>query len=169
MSSDLSSEALDLLKTLKRIKPIKTWGIDFIDKRTVLLEYGYKQQGKELDALFEEVVNQGYVKKIQSGAYQLLAKANNFDFQSKGGDTIFSGNFHGSPIANNSNNVHQAVDMSSYTIEIQNEVAELQDAIKTKDSSRAKRIVDGLWVSAPALVLQLLQIGLGAGIGQIDR
>ena len=166
--NDLSNDAIDLLKTLKRIKPIKTWGMDFIDKRSVLLEYGYKQHGSELDTVFAELIEKSYIKEIQSGAYQLLAKGNNLDLSPTISPSVTNqfGDIIGSNVANMSPNVQQTLDLSSYSIEIQEEVAELHEAIKSKDDTRSKHIIDGLLVSAPALVLNLVQIGLSAMGGE---
>ena len=75
------------------------------------------------------------------------------------------GDISHSNIANMSSHITQNLDLSSYSVEIQKEIAELQKAVKANDDTRAKRIIDGLWVSAPALVLSMIQIGLGVAGG----
>lgn len=159
--SKISGEAIDLLKSLKRVNKRKIIAGDYIDKRTVCLDYGLKQNSKELDPLFAELANNGYIK-YESGAYRLLAKALNQDSVTNHSTNIFSGVFTQSTIANMSSDIRQTLDLSNYSIEIQNEVAELQEAIRLKDDTSTKRIIDGLWISAPQLVLNLLQVGLAA-------
>ncbi len=156
---NISEPAEDLLQALKRIKKIKRGAVEYIDKRRVLIDYGYDQNGKELDPLFDELREKGYIKK-ESGAYRLLAKALNQAPGLNHSVNVFSGTFTQANIANNSPNAMQSIDLRSYSAEIQMEVENLQEAIAAKDDTRAKRIIDGLWVSAPQLVLGLIQIGL---------
>ena len=59
-----------------------------------------------------------------------------------------------------SSDVRQSLDLSSYSIEVQKDVAALQEALESNDDTRAKRIIDGLLISAPQLVLSLMQVGL---------
>lgn len=158
--NDISNEAQDLLTTLKRINKIRTMAGNFIDKRSVLLDYGYKQNGKELDPLFAELTEMGYLK-YQSGAYRLLAKAlNQAATQIPSVVNNHFSDINNSNIANMSSRFSQQLDLTSYSLEVQKEVAELQEAARSNDDTRAKRIIDGLWVSAPQLVLSLLQVAL---------
>ncbi len=159
--SSLSEEAQDLLVTLKRIKKIKTLAGEFIDKRRVLVDYGYDQNGKQLDELFTELKNSGYIKK-ESGAYQLLAKASNWqpDRASAQHLTIYS-DVNNSNISHLSPNAAQQLNVSDLDNETKEKLDMLIDAVQNKDTSRVKRVLDGLIVSSPSLMIQILQLGLG--------
>ena len=158
---DVSDKAQDLLVTLKRIKKIKTLAGEFIDKRRVLLEYGYDQNGKQLDELFTELKDAGYIKK-ESGAYQLLAKALNWQPSETSAQnvTIYSG-VQNSNIAHLSPNTAQQLNVGELDEYTKEKLDTLIDAVQKKDNSRIKGIIDGLIVSSPALMLQILQLGLG--------
>lgn len=173
--SDISTEAQDLLTTLKRIPKSSRVGGEFVAKRLAVADYGQKQNSKELDPLFDELEAAGYIKKQSPVAYRLLAKALNQG--ASRATSVVNNNFsdiNNSNIANMSPNVQQTLDLSNYSAEIQKEVAELQEAIGQNDDTRAKRIIDGLWVSAPQLVLSVLQLGSGCrmvnngSMGDID-
>jgi hypothetical protein len=159
--SGVSEEAQDLLITLKRIQKIKTLGGEFIDKRRVLVEYGHDQNGKQLDELFTELKDAGYIKR-NSGAYQLLAKASNWQPSTAFGQqvTIYSDVQH-SNIAHLSPSTAQHLNVSELDNDTKEKLDVLIDAVERKDNSRVKAIVDGLIISSPALVLQILQLGLG--------
>ena len=159
--SDISEEAQDLLVTLKRIKKITTLAGEFIDKRRVLVEYGYDQNGCQLDGLFTELKNIGYIKK-ESGAYQLLAKALNWQpaVSPSQNVTIYS-DVKNSNIAHSSSNILQKFNISELDDDTRIKLDDLIKALQKKDSSRIKAIIDGLIIASPALVIQILQIGLG--------
>lgn len=158
---DISKKATDLLITLKRIKKTKSRGGDFIDKRRVLVEYGFDQNSKQLDELFSELENNGYII-YQRGAYRLLAKALNKTYASRGSRnvTIYS-DVNNSNIAHMSSNLVQKLQINNLDEETKLQLELLIEAVKKKDKSRIQSIFDGLVVSSPALVLQILQIGLG--------
>lgn len=158
--NELSSDAIDLLVTLKRIKKIPKLAGSFIDKRIVLIEYGYDQNSNKLDSLFKELLNASFIKK-QSGAFLLLAKAQNWTPpSSSNGVTVYSG-IYGSNISHMSTNIAQELTIKNLDEDTKKKLSELIDAVQKNEQPRAQKIIDGLFVSSPALILQILSIGLG--------
>jgi hypothetical protein len=157
----ISEDAQDLLISLKRTNKINTMAGSFIDKRRVLVEYGHDQNGSQLDGLFIELEEAGYIKK-ESGAYLLLAKALNWQpaITPPQNVTIYS-DVQNSNIAHLSPNTLQRLNIGELDEDTKEKLDTLIDAVEKKDNSRIKGIVDGLIVSSPALILQILQIGLG--------
>lgn len=172
----LSENAFDLLSTIrKRGRKFGGTGTFFTDSEVA---YWYHDDSDEdlLDendrAAIAELIEIGLAKSWQDNndEYTLTPRGENYVQTQPNTTSHITQNFSGinnSNIANMSPGAHQSLDISSYELEVQEAVAELQDAVVSKDDTRAKRIIDGLWVSAPQLALSLIQIGLSAsGIKQ---
>lgn len=167
--ANISDDAYILLKTSRK-NALKTWGGKVFDKSRIAAWYNEDEEGEEwmvnAQSLIDELVAArliGYEDKDDTtDGYRITPKGENYTPSISDTPSIVQSfsDIHGSNIANMSSHSTQTIDLSSYSIEIQNEIAELKEAIRAKDDARAKRITDGLWVSAPSLILQLLQLGL---------
>ena len=169
--SVLSEDAFDLLTTIKkRGRKFGGTGTFFSDSEVA---YWYHDDSdekllNEVDkAAIVELLKTGFAKNWQDNddEYTLTPRGENYSHTRAITPTNITQNFsdiNNSVIANMSPGARQSLDLSSYTLEVQNAVAELQDAVVNKEDTRAKRIIDGLWVTAPQLVLSLIQIGIAA-------
>lgn len=168
--AELSENARILLATIKsQGTKYDNMGTYFTD---ALVAYWYhsKHQASALEeadkAAIQELLDNGLARTWQrkKDEYELTPKGEAYSpthaASSSSVQNVFSGNFHQSPIANMSADVRQNLDLSIYSLEVQKEVAALQEAFESNDDTRAKRIIDGLWISAPQLVLSLMQVGL---------
>lgn len=169
---DLSETALVLLTTIKNQgQKYNNIGTYFTDG---LVAYWYhsKNRASALDesdkAAIKELLDNDFARpwRGKKDEYELTPKGEAFTAHSQQSSQstyhqTFS-NISGSNIANMSSHTQQALDLSSYSVEIQNEIEALHEAVAAKDDTRVKRIIDGLWVSAPQLVLGLIQIALAA-------
>ena len=172
--ANISEDAYDLLQTIKK-RGRKFGGTGtFFDKSDVAYWYHDDSDENLLDtsdmANIDELLQSNLARPWQDedGQFVLTTRGENYTHISSSRPTQISntyGDIIGSNVANMSPGAKQSLDLSSYSVEIQKEVAELHEAVKTKDDTRAKRIIDGLWVSAPQLVLTLLQIGLSVRLG----
>ena len=175
--SDLTDGAFDLLQTVRKKAPKNQIG-RFFTVGLVAMWYSEDEDDErwltDAQQLLDELLAAkliGYMdKEDPDDRYVLLPKGENYT-HAKAYSTPATVNNHfsgisNSTIANMSSNVRQNIDMSTYSIEIQKEVEELREAVVAKDDTRAKRIIDGLWVSAPQLVLSMVQIALAATGGR---
>ncbi|NCC19640.1 hypothetical protein EOM33_01105 [Candidatus Saccharibacteria bacterium] len=173
--SDISDNAFTLLSTVKkRGRKLQGTGTFFTEKD---IAYWYRDDSEEelLDdenkLAIKELLERKLAKNWQDedDEFILTPYGESFKRSNHASAATITQNFsniHGSNIANMSENVCQTLNIDSYNEEVKNQFTQLQEAVKTKDDKRARAIIDGLWVSAPGLVLQLLQIGLGVTGGQ---
>lgn len=170
MRTDISEDAYVLLKTARK-RALKVWGGKIFDNARIAAWYNEDDDDEKwlasIRLLLRELVEAKLVdyenKDDTDDAYRVTPKGEDYDRPAAPIPSIVQSfsSIQGSNIANMSPHAHQGLDLSDYSVEIKSEIVELQKAIKTDENARAKRIIDGLWVSASALVLQLLQIGLG--------
>lgn len=171
---DLTDNAFDLLQTIRKRAPKNQLG-SFFTVGLVAMWYSEDHDDEQwladIQQLLDELLAANLIvhmdKEDPDDRYVLLPKGENYT-RTKTHSTPATVNNHfsgisNSTIANMSSSINQNINMSTYSIEIQKEVKGLREAVAVNDDTRAKRIIDGLWVSAPALVLQLLQLGLGIG------
>ena len=165
----LSENAEVLLSTIKsQGTKYPNMGTYFTDG---LVAYWYHSKNRasaleETDrAAIRELLDKGLAHpwRRKRDEYELTPRGEAYTLQTQAQSTVYNQNFsniHGSNISNMSSDVLQTLNIESYSPEVQQQFSELQEAIKSDDDTRAKRIIDGLWVSAPQLVLSLLQVAL---------
>lgn len=172
--TDISEDAYVLLKTARK-RALKTWGGKVFDNARIAAWYNEDEDDENWASSTRSLLTELIAAKLidyedtddTSDDYHITPKGEDYIRRAPSSPSIIQSfsNINGSNIANMSSHTHQALDLSSYSTEIRQEVVELKEAIAKKDTSRVKQIIDGLWVSAPALVLQLLQIGLSVEAG----
>lgn len=174
--SDLSPHALDLLQTVKKRGKKHSGMGTYFTKRDIAYWYHNDSDEELLNTDDLDAINELLHRKIASiwrdedDEFILTPQGENYRNQPHApGTTIITNTITGntnSPITNMSSRVSQVLSQDEYSVEINKKVDELHDAIIANDSDRARRIIDGLWVSSPQLVLSILQLGLSFSGGR---
>ena len=164
--NQLSDGACDLLLTIRR-RGVKTQAGQLTSNDRMCMWYELEEDDfeSELKPLINELLSGKYIKRFndEDDQYKLLPKGENYNKHSLGMTVNTFSNISNSQIANMSNEVRQKLNIESLDDATRQQLDELIAALEKKDDSRAGEIIDGLLVSAPSLVLQILQIGLGIG------
>lgn len=122
---------------------------------------------QEQDDAVKELLSEKLIKKYQS-YWVVTVKGKSYNTRVSQSTRSIINNFSNisnSNIANMSSGAIQSLDLSKYSIEVQQQFEKLKEAISSNDNDRVKNIIDGLWISAPQLVLSLIQIGLSLSGG----
>lgn len=164
--SELSNDAQDLLLTIrKRASKTQAGKITSNDRICAWYDIDEDNFDAELKPLIAELLAGRCISMFneEDDQYKLLPKGENYAQYSPATVVNTFSNISNSQIASMSNAAKQKLNIQSLDEATKRQLNELIEALSAKDESRAKRIVDGLLVSTPGLILQALQIGLGVG------
>lgn len=171
----LSEEAFELLATIKSNQKKNSSSPRWFDVRYI--NYWYEPDGDSFnDELIKskvvplnELIDKGLVKNWKDdNGYYVTPAGENYTHKSEiqpsprqVNITNSFSNISGSNIASMSENVQQKIDISSLSGDEKAQLEDLISAVENKDNQRAQNIFDQMLATAPALALQILQIGLG--------
>jgi hypothetical protein len=161
--SEISAEAYDLLKTIKKCARKVGLGKYFSDS-DICYWYDFDDEIDEIiKSSIKELLDSKFIRywRDNDDEYILDPRGDNYTRDTNATVINNISNNNNSNIANMSHSINQAIDIDSLDESIKDQLNELVEAVKRKDQTRAQKIIDGLWISAPALILQMIQIGLG--------
>lgn len=167
----LSDESSILLTTIKHHgQKYDNMGTYFTDG---LIAYWYHSKNKasalnESDkTAIQELLSQGLARPWQGkkDEYELTPKGEAYTHLQHPQPQTIHQNFsdiRNSTISNMSNDVRQTLSIESYDIDVQLKFSKLGSAVKEGDTSTAQKLLNGLWASAPLLVMEIIKLGIGA-------